>query len=150
VTTLVFETLVSELSQDINLKNNTRYTVKGLYPYLLMYNAPAGTFTLEVIKSASTVFSKSFTSADIKTSLSTTDNFAHVFYPVLPLNPLQLDAGLFTIKLSATGYSANNSSFIGWCSQFEDLNNVLDYEPVDDGQNPLALRLKIYKRGIDA
>lgn len=151
MTTLLVETLINELEQVVNLKINERYSIAGIYPYIYLHNSPPGTFTFEIINSnEEAVFSRDFTSSDIKDSLDTTDDYAHVFFPIVPGSPLQLDAGQYTLKLSGSGYSANMSSFLGWCRQFEDLNNILDYEPMDDGQNPLAVRLKVYKRGINA
>lgn len=148
MTNLLVETLKTELSQEIRLENQERYTIGAIIPYLYLHNAPAGTFTLEILSGVTSVFSQSFTSADIKTAIGTTDNYAHVFYPIIPQNPIQLDAGLYTIKLSAAGYSVLGSSFLGWIRQHEDLNNKLDYVPASDDENPLAVRLKVFKRGI--
>jgi len=107
-----------------------------------MHNAPAGTFTLAIKRGSETAFSASFTSADIKTSLATANNFAHVFFPIVPSQPFHLDRGTYSVELSATGYTATDASFLGWIQQHEDLNNILDYVPSGDDQNPLALRLK--------
>jgi hypothetical protein len=148
VTTLLVETLKTELSQEIRLENQERYTIGAIIPYLYLHNSPVGTFTLEILSGVTSVFSQSFTSADIKTAIGTSDNYAHVFYPIVPQNPVQLDAGVYTIKLSAAGYNALGSSFLGWIRQHENLNNILDYEPVSDSENPLAVRLKVFKRGI--
>ncbi len=148
MTTLLVEPLITTLSQDFNLKNDTRYSIGAFIPYIYMHNAPAGTFTLSIIKSAVTVFSQSFDCTDIKTSLTTTDNYAHVFYPVIPVPDIQLDKGLYTAEISSSGYTYSSGSFLGWIKQFEDLNNILDYTPSNDGENPLALRLKVFKVGI--
>lgn len=148
MTTLIVETLKTELSQEIRLENQERYTIGAIIPYLYLHNSPAGTFTLEILSGVTSVFSQSFTSADIKTAIGTSDNYAHVFYPIVPQNPVQLDAGVYTIKLTAAGYSVSGSSFLGWIRQHENLNNILDYEPVSDSENPLAVRLKVFKRGI--
>lgn len=148
MTTLLVETLKTELSQEIRLENQERYTIGAIIPYLYLHNSPVGTFTLEIISGVNSVFSQSFTSADIKAVIGTSDNYAHVFYPIVPQNPVQLDAGVYTIKLTASGYMALGSSFLGWIRQHENLNNKLDYEPVSDDENPLAVRLKVFKRGI--
>lgn len=110
-----------------------------------MFGAPAGTFTLTVSQDSIDLCSKSFTSADIKTALSTVNNYAHVFYPVIFDNPVFFERGLFDVTLTASGYSASSSSFIGWIQQHEDLNNILDYESFTADKNPLALRIKIYR-----
>lgn len=147
MTTLVIETLNDELSQDIRLSGDERYSIGAIIPYLYIHNSPSGTFTLRIISGMSEVFSQSFTSSDIRTSIPTTDNYAHVFYPVVPVNPLQLDSGTYTVKITASSYSPTSVSFLAMIRQHEDLNNTLDYVPLSDDQNPLAIRLKVYKRG---
>lgn len=142
MTTLVCQTLVSTLTQEIRFSQDVRYCIGSIAPYLYMHNAPAGTFTLSIKSGAITVFSQSFTSASIKASLGTTNDYAHVFYPVVPTNPLHLERGTYSFELSASGYSVTNSSFLAWAQQHEDLNNLLDYTPVSDEKNPLALRIK--------
>jgi hypothetical protein len=147
VTTLLVETLKTELEQEIRLENSERYSIGAIIPYLYLHNAPSGTFTLEILSGATSLFSQSFTSVNIKTALGTTNNYGHVFYPIVPLNPVQLDAGTYKIKLSSVGYTVSGSSFLGWIRQHEDLNNKLDYVPASDSDNPLAIRLKVFKRG---
>jgi hypothetical protein len=147
VTTLLVETLKTELEQEIRLENYERYNIGAIIPYLYLHNAPAGTFTLEIISGATSLFSQSFTSNDIKLSLETVNNYAHVFYPIVPLIPIQLNAGTYKIKLSSSGYTVSGNSFLGWIRQHEDLNNKLDYVPASDSDNPLAIRLKVFKRG---
>jgi hypothetical protein len=150
VSTLVVETLKTELTHPFSLTLDVRYNIGALCPYLYMHNAPSGTFTFSIEDADDVeVFSQSFTSADIKTALSTTDNFAHVFYPVVPESPLFLEKGSYTAILSASGYSANSVSFLGWVRQHEDLVNELDYTPDTDFENPLSLKIKVLKQGIE-
>jgi len=146
MTTLLIETLYDQLEQEFTLSNEERYSIGCISPYLYMHNAPAGTFTLSIISGATTVFSQSFTSNDIKTATYLTDDYAHVFFPIVPVNPLQLDAGTYKIRLSASGYTATGS-FMGWIRQHEYLNNIITYTPEADDHNPLAFRIKVYKRG---
>jgi len=145
MTTLVVTDLVTDLEQDVRFNLNTRCNVAALYPYLLMFNSPAGTFEFELIKSSVTIFSKTFTSADIKTSLSTSNNYAHVFYPIIPTNPIQIEKGLYTIKISASGYTATSSSYLGWIQQYEHIQTDLDYTPANDSENPVSIRIKEYE-----
>ena len=149
MTQLLVEPLaIDELTQEIRLRRSERYQIGAFIPYLYLHNAPLGTFNFIVEKNSIILFQKSFTSADIKTSMGTTSDYLHCFYPIIPTNPVQLESGLYTLKLTSTGYSNSSTSFIGWIRQFEDLNNTLDYVPLDDDHNPLAIRLKIYDRGI--
>jgi len=92
--------------------------------------------------------SKSFTSADIKAASGTTDNYLYSFYPVIPTNPLKIEKGDYILRLKTSGYTASGSSFIGWIQQHEDIQNSISYNPINDSQNPLAFRVKIYKEGI--
>ena len=147
MSTILNVKLVTELTQDLNLNGNERVHVAGFFPYLLVFNSPSGTFTFSVIRNTEILYSKSFTSTDIKTSLSTTDNYAHVFYPIIPDNPMQLERGLYTFKISASGYTASDSSYLGWIQQFENLQTDLDYTATNSTFNPLAIRIKAYKRG---
>ena len=112
-----------------------------------MHNAPSGTFTLKLLSGVTELLSQSFTSSDIKASIPTTNNYTHVFYPVIPINPIQLDSGTYTVKITASGYAPTSVSFLALIRQHEDLNNKLDYVPLTDDENPLAIRLKVYKRG---
>lgn len=143
MSTLVVQKLNTELSQDFRLSLDTRYNIGAVIPYLYMHNAPTGSFTVSVKSGATTLASNSFTCSDIKTSLGTAFNYAHVFYPV-NFETTQLGKGTYTLELSASGYSPSESSYVGWVQQHEDLNNLLDYEPLSDAQNPLAFRLKIW------
>lgn len=145
MSTLLVNPLRTTLEQEFSLSISERSQIGSIIPYLYMHNAPSGTFTISIIADYGTAASKSFTSADIKASLDTTDNFAHVFYPVIFDSPTQLDRGTYTLRLSSSGYSFSSSSFLGWIQQHEDLNNQLDYTPSNDGQNPLAFRIKVYK-----
>lgn len=149
MTTLVCQTLYSELSQNVTFSHPDRLHVGCVSPYLLMVNSPAGTFTLEFTGTNGLVFSKSFTSLDVKASIGTTDNYAHVFLPIIPDNPVQIESGEFTIKITSTGYTASSGSFIGWIQQYENEQNELDYVPADDAQKSFSIRFKSFKEGIN-
>ena len=120
--------------------------VAAFVPYLLLYNAPAGTFTLSLLKNAVTIFSKNFTSADIKTSIGTSDNYAHVYYAVVPTNPLAIEEGEYVLKISSSGYTASETSYLGWVRRFDELTPTTSYTPYTDMQNPLVYRIKIYAK----
>ena len=143
MTTLVINELSTTLEQSIRLSKSVRYQVAAILPYIYMHNSPAGTFTISVLRGVTVVGAKTFTSDEIKAELNTTVNFAHVFHPVIFDSPFFLDAGVYTIKLSHSGYSRTSSSFIGWIQQHENLNNQLDYIPNNDSEKPLAIRLKV-------
>jgi hypothetical protein len=114
-----------------------------------MIGAPAGTFTCELIKGATTIFSKTFTSASIKLSLGTSEDYAHAFYPIIPDLPIQIEKGTYKLKISTMGYTETNSTYLAWAQQFEDIQNQMSYTPSGILENSLAFRLKIYKEGIN-
>jgi len=147
MTTLVAQTLFNELIQEVRYNLQERKHIGCISPYLYLHNA-VGTFTFEVIKDSVTIFSKSFTPDDVKASLGTTFDYMHVFYPIIPGEPLKLEKGLYSFRLSATGYTANSVSFIAWLQQFEDIQNEMDYIPLTSDQNSLAFRIKEYKEGV--
>lgn len=145
MTTLVVNPLETILEQEFTYDLNTRAHVGAFYPYILLFNSPAGVFTLSLIKGATVIYSKAFTSADIKAALNTADNYAHVFYPAIPDNATQMERGTYKLRLSGTGYSATNDSYLGWCQQFEDVQNEMSYTPSSDEENSLAFRLKTFQ-----
>lgn len=126
MTTLVCDELIGTLTQTVNLSYDTVYHIAGIKIKLLMYNAPSGTFTLSLKSGATTLASDTFDSAEIKTDLSTANNYAHI-YKALTFN-LPLKKGAYDLVLSSSGYTYSESSFLGWCKSFENIYN----EQVDD------------------
>lgn len=145
MSSLLVDKLVTELTHEIRLTNSSRVHISAFYPYLFLYNSPVGTFTLSILRGATAIFSQSFDSAAIKISIPTVNDYAHVFYPIIPPNPLPIESGLYTIKLSATGYVPTESSYLGWIKQHEDVQNNLEYVSANDTYNPYAIRIKVFK-----
>lgn len=149
MTTLLVEKLINELSTTVNYSGEGRIHVGSIAPYLYLHNPSADYFTLKVIKDSVEIASVNATVSQIKSSFGAVDNFAHVFYPFITLNPIQIEKGTYIIKLIAgPNYVNNESSFMGWIKQHEDIQNETSYTPSDDSRNPLAYRMKIYKEGI--
>lgn len=148
MSTILANELINTLEQDFSFNLNTRCHVGGFYPYLMLYNSPVGTFKIELLKGLNVIFEKEFTSSDIKTSLETTNNYAIVFYPILPNSPIQIEKGNYTIKLSSTGYTYSSTSYLAWIQQHENLQNNMAYTPIYDSDNPLAFRIKELKEGV--
>lgn len=146
--------VVQELKSGENLEHvfklglSLRYPIAAFYPYLLMVNAPVGEFKFELLKAGNVLYSRLFTADDVKASLGTENDNVEVFFPIVPEYPIHLDRGLYTARLSATGYAFSFGSFIGWVQQHENLNNEMDYTPLFDTENPLALKMKQFKEGI--
>ena len=148
MTKLIVNPIGVSLEQEFTYNLNTRCHIGAFYPYIAMIGSPTGTFTCELIKGGVTIFSKSFTSVLIKLSLSTSDNYAHAFYPIIPDLPIQIEKGLYKLKISSSGYTETDSSYMAWIQQFEDIQNEMSYTPSGDQENSLAFRLKLYKEGI--
>jgi hypothetical protein len=121
MTTLVCDELITTLTQTVNLSYDRVYQIAGVKIKLLMYNAPTGTFTLSLKSGATTLASDTFNSAEIKTDLSTANNYAHI-YKALTFN-LPLKKGAYDLVLSSSGYTFSTSSFLGWCKSFENVFN---------------------------
>lgn len=144
MTTLVVTDLITELEQDLRYLLSDRCNIAGFYPYLLMFNAPAGTFTFELIKNGDTIYSHDFDSQDIKDSLPTTNNYIHTFFPIIPINPIQIEKGLYTIKISASGYTANSTSYLAWVQQYENIQMPTEIGANNDSENAFTIRIKEY------
>jgi hypothetical protein len=149
VTTLLVETLNRELIQEIQYDLNERVHIAAFIPYLYIHNAAFDSITFELFNSGGDVlFSKETTLSEIKESIPTTDNYIHVFYPIIPTNPVQLEYGTYRLRMTATNYYPVSSSFIGWIKQFEDIQNEISYPVSGSNNNPLAIRYKLYKEGL--
>lgn len=148
MTTLVVEPLTSSISQNFTFDINERVHIGAIIPYLYLHNSPIGTFTLTLSGQNGDIYAKSFTSADIKSALNTSDNYAHVFYPVIPDEPIQISKGAYTISLEASGYTYISNSFLGWLKQFENIQNENSYNPITVDSYPMAFRVKVLKEGI--
>lgn len=145
MTTLVLQKLETELIQSVRFKEGRRYNIASIMPYLLMVNAPVGTFTFSVRKGVRTIMSKEFTSEDIKISLNSGNNFAHVFFPIVPTSPLFLEEGVYQFALSSN-YSPSEVSYIGWIQAYENKQNIQDYESFSDSDNSFSFRIKFYNK----
>jgi len=141
--------LTDTLEQVFTYNLNKRAHIAAIYPYLLMHNAPTGTFKIQLIRDSVVLLEDEFTSSDIKVSVSTSSDYVHAFYPIIPLNPIQIEKGIYTLRLTAQDYIRTTNSYLGWCQQFEDIQNQISYAPTDDTKNSLAFRLKLYKEGTE-
>lgn len=114
---LVCRELRTTLDQPFELLLDKRYQIAEVAVNVLMYNAPLGDFTFEILKSGSPVYSFQFDSDYIKAELATADNYAHLYLP-LPAN-VMLSRGQYVARLSAANYTYSSSSFIGWINDWE-------------------------------
>ena len=127
MTTLVLEELKTSLVQDFTFTTLNRRHIKAIGLKLYMHNAPTGTFTLNVKLGANILASVNFTSDDIKTDLSTTDNYCYL-YKVLEFGNTLIVEGTNTyrLELTASSYSFTDSSYLGWIKSYENIFNDVD------------------------
>lgn len=143
MSTLVVDELKNTLSQTITLDNTKRYSVEGIYPHLIVYGNPSGSFLFELIKGSTTVISKSYFATDIKNAIPTVDDYAHLYLPILPDNKTQIDGGDYTLKLTSSSYLFSESDYIGWCRSFESFDYVNDLGQNTSSELKYDIRIKI-------
>jgi hypothetical protein len=94
------------------------------------------------------LFEKTFTSSDLKSELSTSDDYLYSFHPIVPQNPFKIKKGTYNLHLTHTGYTYSNSSFLAWGQQHEDRQNIITYTLTGSSKIPLAFRIKTKKEGV--
>ena len=146
MTTLAVDELTTTLSQDFTINLNRRYSIEGIRPYIYMHNAPAGTFTLSVKDGVTTLASQTFDSAEIKSDLSTSDNYAHLWKRLVFDNPFQISKGTYTLELSSSGYTFSESNYLGWIREFENIFNETDGDNDSYDNNPFSFQIFENKR----
>jgi len=138
---IVVEPLKTTLTQTINFTDLKRRKINGIRPYIYMHNAPAGTFTLTVKQGVVTLSSIDFDSAEIKSDLSTSDNFAHLDKLLIPPNGLILAGGSYDFILSSTGYTFSEASYLGWAVPYESVYNEIEGNERRALQLPFGIQL---------
>lgn len=147
MTTLVVEELKSTLTQNITVNLNRRYQIEAIRPYIYMHNSPSGTFTLSLKEGAATLASVDFTSAEIKTNLSTSDNYAYLWKTLQFSDPVFVSKGSYSLVLSSSGYSFSESSYLGWIKEHENIfNDTASLSGVSFMDYPLSYQLFEKKR----
>lgn len=147
MTTLVVDELQTTLTQNFTIDLNRRFELTAVRPYLLMYNSPSGTFTLSLKEGATTHASVNFTSAEIKSDLSTSNDYAYLWKTLQFSNPVFLSKGSYSLVLSSSGYTFSESAYLGWIKEHENIfNNTVDLSGVGSFDYPLSYQL-FEKRG---
>lgn len=143
---LLVQTLQTELVQDIDFELDYRVEIVAFIPYIYFHNVTGAVFTFEIEKESEIIFSQDFSSDDIRNSVNA--DYAHVFYPIIPINPVQLEQASYKFRIKRkSGYLAGNQ-FIGWIQQYVDVQNEMNYTPIDDSENSFAIRFKSLREGI--
>jgi len=136
----VSESLKTTLKQEIEFVPYRNCTISAIKIKISMIGAPLGTFTLSFKKGDNVIASKSFTSADIKSDLSTTDNNAWI-WKALNFNDFTIKAGLYTLELTAADYTQSESNQIGWIRDYESVFNERSEISQERLETPFCFRI---------
>lgn len=146
MTTLIAEELKTELIQDCELLLTKNHQIEAIKIFLFCYNASSivGTFKFSIFDGATEIAAKTFDITDIVSQGSFTSDYFYSWYPVVFDNPIVLQKGAFTFKLSSVGYTYESDIFLAWCREHENEKVPITYVPEGDLQNPLSF--EIYAR----
>lgn len=141
MSTIVYDTLETELTQEIVIGNHQGLYSPIIKPWLYCLNNPTGTFTLGIYKDNNLLAEKSFTVSDLYTQLGATGNSCHLFFNV-EFRGIKIPFGFYVLKLKSTGYTYSKSSFLAWVKDWESaLNYNPDLESVEWTQYPLSVKI---------
>lgn len=132
---LVHELSTNGLKQELNILENLN--VLSVRPHLYKHNNPSGSLKLQLLDENEKKISES---SSILISDISNSSYFHG-YVRFNCNWQLRDGVNYFIKLVGVGYSFNESSYIGWCSDY-DLRKVnADYSPNDSFHSALDLEL---------
>jgi hypothetical protein len=141
MSTLVYDTLETELEQEVFIGNHLGLYSPIIAPWLFFKNDPAGTFTMGIYKEGTLLAEKSFTIADFKTQLNGVGLSGHLFYRI-DFRGVHLPYGFYVLKLSSTGYTYSKQSLLAWCKEWDvEFDKNPDIGSVEWTQRPLATRI---------
>lgn len=136
MTTLVVDQLVTTLSQSFTLDQYRPYHIPAIRAKFAMFNSPGGTFSLKIKDGSTELASGSFTSAELKSDLSTSNNYLWIDKSVVFDTICVLKQGTYTLELSATGYTFSETSYLAWVKSYENIFNELSDSPASFTENP--------------
>ena len=146
MTKLVVDELQTTLEQTFTYDLDKRATIHAVGLYLYMCNAPSGTFTLSVKSGATTLISQTFDSAEMKTDMSTTDNYLYMWKTLLFDDLIQLEKGTYTLELSSSGYTYSSTSYLAWIKEHE--NIFMNYTGTANNFTMYPRSFRIYERQL--
>jgi hypothetical protein len=111
--------------------------VAYIRPHLYKHNAPSGSITLVVKNTSDSVLytSDALTITDISTA-----NYFHG-YVRFAIPFVMIKDTTYRIYINSSGYTYNDSAFIGWCNDFDLHKYNLNYTPVCSTDRPLDLEV---------
>jgi len=133
----VDEVLATPLSQTVTLDRGM--TLERVIPHLFLQGDPTGTVTIEVIKDAQSVASKSLDLEYIASEAGKTQVRYHGFVSFVFDAPINLSEGSYQIQLTTSDYTFHENNWFGWVRQpLPDQTSILRY--------PLDLKLAEIRR----
>lgn len=135
---LTVEQLVTTLEQDFTVSIMKPIYSPKISPWLYVHGLQTASFYLDIYRGATLLMRKSFTDADIKGQLQTTDDYSHLFLR-LDFDGLILKSGSYKLILGSDDYTFSTSKYIGWVKDWDG-----DFENLDipEWKNvPLCFRM---------
>lgn len=140
----LMDVIKDKIEQRVDCTSISRIQIGAIIPYLYFHNLESGVFKFVLQKDSTVIFEKQFTKEDIASEIN--EAYAHIYYPVVPGNPLPIEAGEYTFRIeSVSDYNPTANSFLGWIKQHEDIQLPMAYNPLSDVKNTYTIRFKEYK-----
>jgi hypothetical protein len=137
LSTLAVDRLSSYFSQPITVDKDM--ACLALRAKMYVHDLPEGNFAFKIMQDATEVKSFPFTSLDLQQKLQLTDDY---FWGDFAFEGLFfLTRGEYQIRLESSGYTFQESSFIGWVKDFEEIGRRVIGDPFDFSQYPFSFNL---------
>jgi hypothetical protein len=121
-------------------------TVRAVRPHLYIALPQASSLTMQILNSGATVIA---TSETVTVASITTANYFHG-YVRFYIDAILAAETNYTFRLQASGYTYSDSSFVGWCSDFDLRKYSLGFSPLIAAEDPLDMEIweqKLITRG---
>lgn len=135
------------LTETISVPTGKTIVVGGIRLYLHYNNCSAGTFSLSIKSGANTVWSTTFTQAQILAAYGGGNNYFGVWYSVTLDQDITLMEGEYTINLTdSSGYTfTDDTDYLGWVKPHENRYISTDYTVSGINKLPFGLEIWSYK-----
>jgi len=133
MSTLLIDELRTSLEQDFSV--TSRNEVAAIRPRLYFQNDPTGTFTISIYEGVTLLGSSSLTMTEILANTGWSAGQYHYGRIRFSFDlPVILQHGVsYTIKLTSSGYTFSEASYLGWCKSWDNLiNTFVDEATITD------------------
>ena len=139
MTTLVVDELVSQLVQPIYIKKKIKALAVKLHLYV--HNMPTGSFKFQILKEGDLYAEFPFSCDDLKSSFGGTTSYFRVFFPFAVGSKINFEEGNYTLKITSTGYTYSQTSFLGWCKDWQGYFGDVTIVPESYLEFPYSFRI---------